>query len=164
MSIRSFIAIPIEKPLANSLGDLSARMAYQDKSRALRWVDQANYHLTLAFLGEQHEQDLQQLAESLDECLPMTTLELTITHLSPFPEGRPKLIAAMLEKTPELIELHQKVLTALRSCSIAVDKRKFNPHITLARYRHSRNPFAGIIAPAANLHADASEVSITSSL
>ena len=52
MPIRSFIALPIPVEMANTLGDLSAQMAYQDKSNAVRWVDQENYHLRIAFLGD----------------------------------------------------------------------------------------------------------------
>ena len=63
MSIRSFIALAIPREMANALGDAAAKMAYQDKSNAVRWVDQANYHITLAFLGEQEEQTLETLAE-----------------------------------------------------------------------------------------------------
>ena len=67
MAIRSFIALSVPDALANSLGDCAAQMAYQDKSNAVRWVDQANFHITLAFLGEQSEQDLYTLADQLDQ-------------------------------------------------------------------------------------------------
>lgn len=53
MTIRSFIALPVSKDIANELGDLAAKMSYQDKSNAIKWVNQENYHITLAFLGEQ---------------------------------------------------------------------------------------------------------------
>ena len=88
MSIRSFIALAIPREMANALGDAAAKMAYQDKSNAVRWVDQANYHVTLAFLGEQEEQTLERLAESLDEQLPQSSLPLQVSHFSPFPESR----------------------------------------------------------------------------
>ena len=67
MTIRSFIALPIPQDAANELGDLAAKMSYQDKSNAVRWQDQENYHVTLAFLGEQEEEDLERLVESLDQ-------------------------------------------------------------------------------------------------
>jgi len=69
MTIRSFIALPIPIDTINEMGDLAAKMSYQDKSGAVRWVDQENYHITLAFLGEQEQDDLEVLAEKLDECL-----------------------------------------------------------------------------------------------
>jgi len=158
MSIRSFIAIPVSGDPANALGDCSARMAYQDKSNAVRWVDQSNFHITLAFLGDQDERALEEVAERLDENLPQSGFAVAVTHLSPFPESRPKLIAALIEKTKELTELQNLVLGALTTSAIDFDKRKFLPHITLGRYRHSRNVFAGRIPTNLDLVLDINEV------
>jgi len=123
--IRSFIALPIPKETANELGDVAAKMSYQDKSGAVRWVDQENYHVTLAFLGEQTESDLESLAEQLDRHIMQPEFRSVISHLTPFPETRPKLLAAMFGR--------------------GYDKRKFIPHVTLGRYRHSKNSYAGTI-------------------
>ena len=160
MPIRSFIAVPVPKQMANQLGDLAAQMAYQDKSNAVRWVDQENYHITLAFLGDQEEQDLEQLAEVLDENLQQNSLSVTVSHLSPFPEGRPKLIAAMINRNDELRELHRQVVSSLYASPVSVDKRRFTPHITLGRYRHSKNQFAGTIPTSMDLTAELAEVTL----
>ncbi len=145
MTIRSFIALPIPRETANKLGDIAAKMSYQDKSGALRWVDQENYHVTLAFLGEQYESDLETLAEQLDYHIRQLEFDVVFDHLSPFPEARPKLVAAMMEKSDEIKCLHQQVISAIKSTNMLVAKRKFIPHVTLGRYRHSRNQYAGNI-------------------
>lgn len=145
MTIRSFIALPVPKQTANELGDVAAKMSYQDKSGALRWVDQANYHVTLAFLGDQTEHDLERLADNLDYSISQPEFSATISHLGPFPETRPKLLSAMVAKSDALLTLHQQVLSAVHSTELYCDKRKFIPHITLARYRHSKNIYAGAI-------------------
>lgn len=164
MSIRSFIAIPVPDQIANVLGDVAAQMAYQDKSNAVRWVDQANYHITLAFLDQQNEHDLEYLAEQLDEYLTQSSFTISISHLSPFPESRPKLIAAILNKNSELLELQQQVISALLASPIRPDKRRFSPHITLGRYRHSKNNFAGVIPKVADLSATADDVTLFESV
>lgn len=158
MSIRSFIAISIPQEMTNALGDTAAKMAYQDKSNAVRWADQANYHITLAFLGEQSERDLESLAEKLDDQLPTNSFEMTISHISPFPESKPKLIAAMLAKSYELSDLHERVVSSVNTCGLQFDKRRFNPHITLGRFRHSKNPYAGTIPSAFAMSAEIGEV------
>lgn len=145
MTIRSFIALPIPKDAANQLGDLSARMAYQDKSNAVRWVDQENYHITLAFLGDQNIDDLETLAESLDETINQASTEAFITRLSPFPESKPKLIAAMIDRNEVLLTLNRQVISATNAAGLRLDKRRFIPHVTLGRYRHTKNVFAGAI-------------------
>lgn len=143
MTIRSFIALSVSQDVADQLGDLAAKMSYQDKSGALRWVDQENYHVTLAFLGQQQQEDLEVLAEKLDESLLQTEFSASLAHISPFPETKPKLIAALLDKTDDLINLHRQVTSSINATGLVMDKRKFIPHITLARYRHSKNEFAG---------------------
>ena len=143
MTVRSFIALSIPEEARNQLGDLAAKMSYQDKSGALRWVDQENYHLTLGFLGDQSIQDLENLAESLDQSLIQTEFTSPITMISPFPETKPKLMAAMVSKNEQMKAVHRQVISAVNAVGMMMDKRKFIPHITLARYRHSRNEFTG---------------------
>jgi len=145
MTIRSFIALPIPKAVANELGDLSARMAYQDKSNAVRWVDQERYHITLAFLGDQNLEDLEHMATNLDETLDLSSPEVCVKRLSPFPESRPKLIAAMIDPNDTLSALNRQVISAVTASGLRIDKRRFIPHITLGRYRHSKNQFSGAI-------------------
>ena len=145
MTIRSFIALPLPQAVANQLGDVSARMAYQDKSNAVRWVDQERYHVTLAFLGDQNIDDLENIAAYLDETLGQSSPEVSVKRLSPFPESRPKLIAAMIEPNEVLSSLNRQVVSAVTACGLRMDKRRFIPHITLGRYRHSKNLFSGAI-------------------
>lgn len=164
MTIRSFIGLPMPQETINQLGDVAAKMSYQDKSGAVRWVDQANYHITLAFLGEQYEEDLETLAEQLDYHLRQTEFQIALSHLSPFPETRPKLIAAMATKTSELDNLHRQVSSAIKSCDMRIEKRKFIPHVTLGRYRHSRNAFAGNIPMNVSFDVDISELILYQSI
>jgi len=145
MTIRSFIALPIPIDTINEMGDLAAKMSYQDKSGAVRWVDQENYHITLAFLGEQEQDDLEVLAEKLDECLTEPEFRLAFTHPCPFPETRPKLIATMVDRNEEINNVYRQVMSAIKSVDMQIDKRKFIPHVTLGRYRHSKNTYAGNI-------------------
>lgn len=158
MSVRSFIGIPLPERAANELGDIAAKMAYQDKSNAVRWVDQANYHITLAFLGEQSMRDLETLADALDESIQQMCFETGVKQLSPFPQGKPKLIAAILESNEHLQTLHQQVSSAVNSSHLVLDKRRFNPHVTLGRYRHSRNSFSGAIPMVVDCQFDVDDV------
>lgn len=164
MTIRSFIAMPIPKDTANELGDLAAKMSYQDKSNAVRWVDQENYHITLAFLGEQEETSLERLVESLDQHLKQSEFLVALNHLSPFPQSKPKLVAAMVDKSDGLLELHQQSLSAVRTEGLVADKRKFNPHITLGRFRHSRNQYSGAIPALASIEFVAEELVLYESI
>lgn len=164
MLIRSFLALPIPKDIANMLGDAAAKMAYQDKSNAVRWVDQSNFHVTLAFLGNQDSRALETLAEQLDAILPQNSISLELSHYSPFPEGKPKLLAAMVSLNDELKLLQQQIINAVMVSGLKIEKRRFVPHITLGRLRHSRNYFAGKFTGLTNTHFEANEVVLFESI
>jgi len=164
MSIRTFIALPVPDELAHPLGDEAARMAYQDKANAVRWVSEQNYHVTLAFLGDCGVSDIDLLANHIQT---LNTLNSPITlhsnRLSPFPESSPKLIAAILDKTDSLVELQSDIVKTLRACQFMLEKRRFMPHITLGRYRHSRR--SPVITPALmDLQAQANTLTIYESI
>lgn len=144
MTIRSFIALSIPSGTADELGDLAAKLSYQDKSNAVRWVDQENYHITLAFLGEQEQDDLELLAEKLDENLTQSEFRLSLTHPCPFPDNKPKLIATMAKRNDEIDAIYRQINSAIKSVNIAVEKRKFTPHITLGRINY-KSTYAGKI-------------------
>lgn len=137
MSIRSFVALPVPERIAADLGDTAARLACQDKDGRVRWIDEENYHVTLAFLGEVDSQTLDDLALDLEGSLGASgPVDLKVDSVALFPWGRrPKLIAAMLEVSPRLQELHDAVVRAARRLSIPVEKRRFHPHVTLGRLR-----------------------------
>lgn len=141
MSIRSFVALRLPNSLAIGVGDDIARLSVQDKDSRVRWVDEDNLHVTLAFLGDCEQSQLDSLDWRLEEiaasCL---AVELKIDSLSLFPYGkRPKLLAAILNPCDALIELHNQVERAAKDIGIFIEKRRFVPHITLGRLRgHGR--------------------------
>lgn len=143
--MRCFIALSLTDEARDAIGDVAAQMAYQDKSNAVRWVDQENYHVTIAFLGELDLEEVDRLADELDYSLSSFGAESVVAGLSPFPESKPKLIAAMLNPTSSLSEIHHQVMGAISAAGLSVEKRKFIPHITLGRFRHSRNLYSGTI-------------------
>lgn len=143
--MRCFIALSLSEEARDAIGDVAAQMTYQDKSNAVRWVDQENYHVTLAFMGELNLEEVDRLADELDSSLSSFGAETVVSGLSPFPESKPKLIAAMLNPTSSLVDIHHQTLSAINAAGLSFEKRKFIPHITLGRLRHSRNLYSGTI-------------------
>lgn len=141
MSIRSFVALVLPNSLATAVGDDIARLSVQDKESSVRWVDEDNLHVTLAFLGNCEQSRLDALDWSLEEIAnSCSVVELKIETLSLFPYGkRPKLLAAILRPCEALLELQHRVAKAAKDSGIYIEKRRFVPHITLGRLRgHSR--------------------------
>ena len=158
--MRTFIALPLPQTMSDALGDVAAQLSYQDKSHAVRWVDQNNYHITLAFLGDLSESDLEQLADELDSHLDHMSFEITLSHLSPFPESRPRLVAAMVEKNDSLIRIQKQVMSAVQACKTDCDRKKFNPHITLGRLKHKKAAYVTTTTKILEVQGVIDEVSI----
>lgn len=122
--MRSFIAI--------SLSD-DAKAAFAPLQRALpvgRLVSSENMHLTLAFLDDQTEETLEALHEEL---LTLTAPPFGVTFSGI--ESFGQVLAVVVEDCPALISLHRKIQTAMRRAGIVLPRRRFRPHVTIARFK-----------------------------
>jgi 2'-5' RNA ligase len=109
--------------------------ALRDPTLAVRWTPQAQYHLTLRFIGNVDE-DMQASIEEALTAVQASGFELEGNGLGVFPSlRRPRVIYAGITPTPALLDLHQAVTHALGTVGIAPEAKPFRPHITLARLK-----------------------------
>jgi len=124
--IRSFLAISLPDDVTDALMDV------QDSVRNARWVEADSMHLTLAFLGECTPTQLTDLDTELER-LRSDPFDLKITGVGAFGGARPHTLFAGVEASEPLTRLHAKIGRVIRECGIVVERRKFHPHVTLAR-------------------------------
>jgi RNA 2',3'-cyclic 3'-phosphodiesterase len=98
-----------------------------------RWVDPGNFHLTLRFIGEISES----VAADIDDALARIrarrfSLQLAGTGVFGGAD-KPRSLWVGVERSPDLVALHDKIERALIRVGLAPELRKFSPHITLAR-------------------------------
>jgi 2'-5' RNA ligase len=126
--IRAFIAIPLPDDVTDALMDV------QDDVRNARWVEEENLHLTLSFLGDCTPSELTALDAELGR-IRMTPFDLTVTGVGAFGGGKPHTLYAGIEKSEPLSRLQAKIERLVREAGIAGagQRRKFHPHVTLAR-------------------------------
>lgn len=137
--IRAFLALPLPDPLLHRLTIL------QHTLRLERPVPPENLHLTLAYLGEQQEPKLEELHLFLTaRALPMPVLHLD--GLGVFGGNKPRNIHARLRPDPRLKALQARVVQAARDAGLALERRKFVPHITLARFAKDEISAASLAA------------------
>ncbi|MDX1780954.1 MAG: RNA 2',3'-cyclic phosphodiesterase [Thalassovita sp.] len=125
--LRLFVALDLPEDLCEALMDL------QDGLGVGREVDAENIHITLAFLGRQNPQVVEQLHDMLWS-IQMRPVRLRVSGLELFGGRQPNLVAALFEKVPEMIALQEKVAQAARMAGIELDRRRFKPHATLVRF------------------------------
>ena len=103
----------------------------RDAEQGVRWVDPAQWHVTLRFLGEC---EVTEVAAALDGVtLPHVTPRLgpTVTLLGP------RVLAVPVTGVDPL---HHAVVAATRGVGRAPDDRAFRAHLTLARLDHGVRP------------------------
>jgi 2'-5' RNA ligase len=119
-----------------------------------RWVDAGNLHLTLRFIGEVSEDIAADVDEALAEVrVPRFSLRLAGTGT--FGGNKPDVLWVGVERDPELVRLRDKIERALIRAGLEPERRKFAPHVTLARLRNPEIPkLAQFLAANAQFRAD----------
>ncbi len=86
--------------------------------------------MTLVFLDDQSEETPEALHEEL---LTFSTraFSLTVSAVENFRQG---LAVGVAESAP-LVALHQRVQAAMRRAGIVLPRRRFRPHVTIARLK-----------------------------
>lgn len=131
---RLFIAIPVhaEPPLVDFIHQTRSELA----AYRLKWVDVANMHLTLKFLGETQEKDIPAISKLLIELAAATpAFGFNITSLGSFHRNHlvNVLWLAIEEPSANLSALYKNVQKQLTLAAIIPDPRRFAPHLTIAR-------------------------------
>lgn len=131
-NLRTFVGLPVPDPLLSHLSGMASSLSALDTQR-MSWVTENKYHVTLLFLGEQSPEWLDNFAQALDEQLYFEPQTLSVSRISPFPESSPKLLAAMIDQNDALLTLHNDIKRIAASLGFQAEKRRFVPHVTLAR-------------------------------
>jgi RNA 2',3'-cyclic 3'-phosphodiesterase len=99
-----------------------------------RWIEASDYHVTLRFIGDISDRQANDIDSLLCDVArsPMT---ITLTGLDIFGGDKPHSLYASVEVTQPLITLQAELERIVRSCGMPPDKRRFQPHVTLARLR-----------------------------
>ncbi len=144
---RTFIALEMQASMQRALSRIIERGA--QALPALRWVDPASIHLTLAFLGELDDERLasaQAATQAATRDFP--AFEYRLTTLGVFGSPlQPRVIWMGIEDQPlgqlsgsPLQQLHRALNRELQRRDFEVEKRPFSPHLTLARLKQPLSP------------------------
>ncbi|WP_372749649.1 RNA 2',3'-cyclic phosphodiesterase [Litorivivens sp.] len=126
---RLFVAVPLSQSLKERLQAIQP-----PKTRGITPMEPDNLHLTLQFIGEA---DPEAVLEALAS-VKARSFELEFTELSQFRNG---VIWLGVKDNTELKALQLAVLKALLKAGLPLEKKRFVPHVTLARYkRHVPQP------------------------
>jgi len=140
--MRLFIAAEFEPALKDSVIDAIARARIA--SPPWRWVARENIHVTLKFLGDTPDEDVDILAETVSHaCSEVPAFDIQLGKLGGFPSlKRPRVLFYEVTKgASELTSLAARIEAALfEELSIPKEERPFRAHATVARVKNPIPP------------------------
>jgi 2'-5' RNA ligase len=131
---RLFVAIDLPLELRERLAALSRSVP------GARGTKAGQLHLTLRFAGELDEEGASALRAGLAGVAAAAagSFELTVRGVGAFPRRRdPRVVWAGLAPSEELDALHGLVEKAAVAAGLEPERKRFRPHLTLARLRRA---------------------------
>jgi RNA 2',3'-cyclic 3'-phosphodiesterase len=153
--LRTFVALEMPVAIEDQLSNVIATLKADLKEMPVRWVAVENIHLTLKFIGETSEENVQQVSSLVEQCAKnVESFDLQLKGFGVFPDTRRPLVLWVGVSAPEnLATLQQKIENGLARLGYPVEDRPFNPHLTIGRVRRGTGgPDAKRIMAAMDAH------------
>lgn len=129
--IRLFTAIALPGEVRERLAAMAGGVP------GARWTPPENMHLTLAFIGNVEESLFADIDAALAQ-VRASAFDITIEGVGDFRRGKaPSMLWAGVARNDGLDHLHERVTAALARAGVQPERRKYTPHVTLARLKGS---------------------------
>jgi len=134
---RGFIAIdiPINKKFLEMENEI------KNTAADLKLVEPENIHVTLKFLGDTDEENIDKIGEIIKNSVKdINSFNIKLKGSGVFPnKSYIKVIWIGLENAEKIGEIAKKIDEQLKNLGFQVEKRGFSAHLTIARVKSSRN-------------------------
>ena len=135
-TLRTFIAIDLSPELRAALGGLQDRLRGDLGGRGVRWVQPQGIHLTLKFLGDTPQGQVDEIQRALARAAAaVEPFAISAGGVGCFPNTRqPRVVWVGLEEaTGALLRLRNAVESEVAPLGFPTEKRAFQAHLTLGR-------------------------------
>jgi 2'-5' RNA ligase len=140
--MRLFIAIELDDTARDAIASMQTRLkaALGDERSPLKWIRPEHMHLTLVFLGELDDGVARSMAEAIERPVQTDRFAIVFGGLGTFPSaGAPRVLwLGVTAGAREVASVQREVAARVTRLGIALERRPFHPHLTLARWRTSR--------------------------
>jgi 2'-5' RNA ligase len=138
--MRTFIAIELPKEIKDALSKLQQQL--KSTQADVKWVAPENIHLTLKFLGEVEDKNLESIIKIINELAKNYPSFLArIFSIGAFPKlNYPRVIWVGIDKGDDRIkEIANELENRIAKLGIPKESRPFSSHITIGRTRSTLN-------------------------
>ena len=140
--MRLFIGVELDPDVKAAAGDVANRLR-RDLARKVpalhaRWVDVANLHITLWFIGEVQEARAAEIREALAaSAFPVAPFDLAIAGCGAFPpSGAPRVFWIGVDRGGAgMTALHADAGRRLAPLGFEPERRPYTAHLTIARVK-----------------------------
>src|SRR5207244_1645031 len=140
-AVRCFIAIDLTTDVRAAIARAETRVRTAARDADVRWVDPAQFHLTLKFLGAVPDDRVPAVSAALEGAVADTApIALAAAGLGGFPSLRSARVlwAGIAAGVPELARLAAAIDRALTPLGFPPEGRPFRVHLTIGPARQGR--------------------------
>ena len=136
--MRAFIAIDLPKELKEKISSIIEKLANCDLEA--KWVKPENVHMTLKFLGQIEEKQIDTIKSIISEVsLGFKKITVECKDFGFFPnEKRPRVFFLKTDKEDQLRKIYQELEDKLSHVGFEKEER-FKSHLTLCRFKGRKN-------------------------
>lgn len=136
--MRTFVAVELEKNLIETIDNFIFKTYREIDSNKISWVKKENLHVTLKFLGEINEKQVEVVKNVLSNIAKKTkSFVITVDGIGVFPKiTSPRVIwLGIKDGEKELNTLANTVEEELYKYGFEKEKKNFVAHLTIARIK-----------------------------
>lgn len=140
--MRTFIAIKIvpEKKLT----DLVSTLKNSLNNEIINWADVDNLHLTLRFIGETEQKQVDEIIRLLDKVAQLFhPFQFSLRDVGFFKsKNQPRVLFFAIENGLMLKQLAAEIEQRIVALGFSREERSYNPHLTIGRIKFIQNKMA----------------------
>lgn len=136
--LRLFCAIELPQEIRARAAAYMARLREDAPDVRASWEREEKLHLTLKFFGDTEESRLEHLTEALQRAASViNSFALSLQGTGAFPpSGLPRVLwLGVTDSYAGLDKLHRQLEDECASVGFARERKRFHPHLTIARLR-----------------------------
>jgi 2'-5' RNA ligase len=136
MDIRSFLAFELSPEMKSKVEGVYENV--RTSRLEVRWVRPEGIHITVVFMGDVKEENIAAIGNELGKvCSEFAPFQASLKGMGCFPGCRnPRVIWIGLEGEVErMSSFREDLQKRLVPFGVKAEKRRFNPHLTLGRFK-----------------------------